>query len=34
LAAGTAFWVVGLVGVLMWRDINVIGIKQNKGHVW
>lgn len=34
LAVGTAVWVVGFVGVLIWRDINVIGIKQNKGHVW
>lgn len=34
LAAGTAVWVVGFIGVIMWRDINVIGIKQAKGHVW
>ncbi|KAL9620749.1 MAG: hypothetical protein Q9160_004762 [Pyrenula sp. 1 TL-2023] len=34
LTAGTAVWVAGAVGVLMWRDINVIGIKQTKGHVW
>ncbi|RMZ77956.1 hypothetical protein DV738_g4110, partial [Chaetothyriales sp. CBS 135597] len=34
LIAGTAIWVVGAVGVLLWRDINVIGIKQAKGHVW
>ncbi|KAF2001390.1 siderophore iron transporter mirB [Amniculicola lignicola CBS 123094] len=34
LVAGTASWVVGAAGVLMWRDINVIGIKQAKGHVW
>lgn len=34
LAAGTGVWVIGLIGVLLWRDINVIGIKQNKGHVW
>ncbi|KAM0324352.1 hypothetical protein ACHAQA_008133 [Verticillium albo-atrum] len=34
LAVGTAVWIVGLIGVMMWRDINVIGIKQNKGHVW
>ena len=34
LIAGTAIWVVGLVGVFMWRDIKVIGIKQTKGHVF
>ncbi|KAJ6784389.1 hypothetical protein PWT90_05069 [Aphanocladium album] len=34
LATGTAVWALGFVGVLMWRNINVIGIKQAKGHVW
>jgi hypothetical protein len=34
LAAGTGVWVVGFVAVLVWRDINVLGIKQTKGHVW
>ncbi|KPM40573.1 Siderophore iron transporter mirB [Neonectria ditissima] len=34
LAAGTAVWVIGFIGVVIWRDINVIGIKQSKGHVW
>jgi len=34
LATGTAVWVLGLGAVLMWRNINVIGIKQSKGHVW
>ncbi|KAK2825765.1 hypothetical protein FQN49_007387 [Arthroderma sp. PD_2] len=34
LAVGTAVWAVGFVAVIVWRDINVIGIKQNKGHVW
>jgi MFS family permease len=34
LAAGIAVWAIGIVGVLMWRNINVIGIKQAKGHVW
>ncbi|KAL8811819.1 MAG: hypothetical protein Q9200_001491 [Gallowayella weberi] len=34
LIAGTAVWAVGLVAVLMWRDIKVIGIKQTKGHVF
>lgn len=34
LIAGIAIWVLGVVGTLMWRDINVIGIKQTKGHVF
>ena len=34
LIAGTAVWVLGLVAVVMWRDIRVIGIKQTKGHVF
>ncbi|KAF2877248.1 siderophore iron transporter-like protein mirB [Massariosphaeria phaeospora] len=34
LAAGTGVWAIGIVGVLMWRNINVIGIKQTKAHVW
>ncbi|TQV93687.1 siderophore iron transporter [Cordyceps javanica] len=34
LATGTAVWALGFVGVLMWRNVNVIGIKQAKGHVW
>ncbi|KAL8651924.1 MAG: hypothetical protein Q9210_002993 [Variospora velana] len=34
LVAGTAIWVVGLVAVGVWRDINVIGVKQAKGHVF
>lgn len=34
LAAGTAAWVAGAIGVIMWRDINVIGIKQTKSHIW
>jgi ABC-type transport system involved in multi-copper enzyme maturation permease subunit len=33
LIAGTAVWGIGLVAVLMWRDIKVIGIKQTKGQV-
>jgi MFS family permease len=33
LIAGTASWAIGFVAVLIWRDIKVIGIKQNKGHV-
>jgi MFS family permease len=32
--AGTASWVLGLVAVLMWRNINTIGIKQTKGRVF
>lgn len=34
LATGTAVWAIGFASVLMWRNINVIGIKQAKGHVW
>lgn len=34
LIAGTAVWVAGIVAVVMWRDIRVIGIKQTKGHVF
>ena len=34
LVAGTAFWAVGIVAVVLWRDIRVIGIKQTKGHVF
>lgn len=33
LIAGTAVWAVGFVATFMWRDINVNGIKQVKGHV-
>ncbi|KAL6248286.1 hypothetical protein RBB50_004541 [Rhinocladiella similis] len=32
--AGTSVWVIGLVGTLMWRNINIIGIKQTKGRVF
>ncbi|ORY10001.1 hypothetical protein BCR34DRAFT_567629 [Clohesyomyces aquaticus] len=31
--AGTATWVLGIVGTLLWRDINVIGVNQMKGRV-
>lgn len=34
LATGTGIWALGFVAVLMWRNINVKGIKQAKGHVW
>ncbi|KAL8995490.1 MAG: hypothetical protein Q9169_004784 [Polycauliona sp. 2 TL-2023] len=34
LIVGTAVWGVGLVAVLMWRNINVKGIKQTKGNVF
>ncbi|KAE9367494.1 MFS general substrate transporter [Stipitochalara longipes BDJ] len=33
LIAATAVWAIGFIAVFMWRDINVIGIKQTKGHV-
>ncbi len=32
--AGTAFWVVGIVALLLWRDTNVQNIKQVKGLVF
>ena len=34
LIAGTSVWAVGIVAVVMWRDIRIIGIKQTKGHVF
>ncbi|KAI0568875.1 MFS transporter, partial [Pyrenophora tritici-repentis] len=34
LAASTGVWVIGAVGVLMWRNINVKDIKQTKGNIW
>lgn len=34
LVAGTAVWVVGVVAVLMWRNINVKDIKQLKGQIF
>jgi hypothetical protein len=34
LTAGTAVWAAGAIGIIMWRNINVIDIKQAKGHVW
>ncbi|EPS39009.1 hypothetical protein H072_7241 [Dactylellina haptotyla CBS 200.50] len=33
MIAATASWAIGVVSVLLWRNINVIGIKQTKGHV-
>ncbi|KIM94080.1 hypothetical protein OIDMADRAFT_136373 [Oidiodendron maius Zn] len=33
LIAGTAVWAIGILAVLMLRDIKVIGIKQTKGQV-
>ncbi|KAG6999328.1 MFS general substrate transporter [Physcia stellaris] len=34
LIAGTAVWAVGIVAVVLWRDIRLIGIKQTKGRVF
>ncbi|KAF4970059.1 hypothetical protein FZEAL_10119 [Fusarium zealandicum] len=31
--AGTAAWALGVVAVVMWRNINIINIKQTKGRV-
>lgn len=33
LIAGVSTWVLGLVAILVWKDMDVKGIKQNKGHV-
>ncbi|KAK8906822.1 hypothetical protein QC760_005390 [Botrytis cinerea] len=33
LIAGTVVWVLGILSVLLWRDIKVIGIRQTKGQV-
>lgn len=33
LVAGVSSWGLGLVAIVVWRDMNVKGIKQNKGHV-
>ena len=33
LSAGTAVWAVGIVAVIMWRDIKITGVEQVKGHV-
>ncbi|KAH6867181.1 hypothetical protein B0T10DRAFT_53434 [Thelonectria olida] len=32
--AGTIVWALGIVGVLMWRNINMVTIKQTKGRVF
>ncbi|CAG5179538.1 uncharacterized protein ALTATR162_LOCUS9336 [Alternaria atra] len=34
LAASTGIWILGAIGVLMWRNINVKNVQQNKGHIW
>lgn len=34
LSVGVGVWAIGLASVIMWRNINVIDIKQTKGHVW
>jgi len=34
LSVSTGAWILGAVGVLMWRNINVKQIQQSKGHVW
>ncbi|KAF2663969.1 MFS general substrate transporter [Microthyrium microscopicum] len=33
MITATAVWVVGFASVIIWRDINVAGIKQTKGYV-
>jgi len=32
--AGTSVWAIGIAGTLMWRNLNIIGIKQTKGRVF
>lgn len=34
VAASVGIWALGLIGVLLWRNINVKKIKQSKGQVW
>ncbi|KAI4663928.1 uncharacterized protein J4E88_010778 [Alternaria novae-zelandiae] len=34
LLVSTGIWILGAVGVLMWRNINVKQVQQSKGHVW
>lgn len=33
LIAGVAVWTLGLVSMLVWKNMNVKGVKQNKGYV-
>lgn len=33
LITGAAIWIVGLVAMLVWKNMNVKGVKQNKGYV-
>lgn len=33
LITGTCLWAVGLAATLVWKDMNVKGVKQNKGYV-
>ncbi|KIX99735.1 uncharacterized protein Z520_04371 [Fonsecaea multimorphosa CBS 102226] len=33
LIAGISTWVLGMVAMLAWKDMNVKGVKQNKGYV-
>jgi hypothetical protein len=32
--AGTAAWVLGVVGTVMWRNIDIRKVKQTKGRVF
>lgn len=34
IIVSTVVWVFAVAGVAMWRNIDLIGIKQAKGHVW
>ncbi|OAL29821.1 hypothetical protein AYO20_09014 [Fonsecaea nubica] len=34
VATSVGLWVIGLLGILMWRNIDTRNVKQVKGHVW
>lgn len=34
VATSVGVWVIGIVGILMWRNIDTRNVKQVKGHVW
>ena len=34
MAVSVGLWVIGIVGILMWRNIDTRNVRQVKGHVW
>jgi MFS family permease len=34
VATSVGLWVIGIVGILMWRNIDTRNVQQVKGHVW